>query len=218
MKKNLLIMCAMLMSHFLFAQDPNIVINMNGPTYGIGIKANFPTYTGSWARGFFVNNEDGGTNLFGIGALGNAVNGSASLIKGWIGKSWADSYMNFLSNGNVGIGTESPSEKLAVNGNIRAKEVKVETANWPDYVFEEDYKILGLTELERFIKINKHLPDVPSASIIEQDGLNLGEMNKVLLKKIEELTLHLIQKDKDFKILQKQQAELNAKFLNLLNK
>ncbi|WP_205529708.1 hypothetical protein [Pedobacter chitinilyticus] len=98
--------------------------------------------------------------------------------------------------GYVGIGTLTPKEKLSVNGKIRAKEIKVELADWPDYVFEEGYQKLSLAEIEQFIKQNKHLPGVPTAKQVEQEGVELGEMNKVLLKKIEELTLHLIEKEK----------------------
>lgn len=99
--------------------------------------------------------------------------------------------------GNVGIGTITPNEKLSVNGKIRAHEVKVETANWPDYVFEQDYKILGLQELAAYIKINKHLPEMPSALEVSKNGVELGEMNKLLLKKIEELTIYLIEQNKE---------------------
>lgn len=102
-----------------------------------------------------------------------------------------------LANGNFGIGTETPAEKLSVNGKIRAHEIKVETANWPDYVFDDDYKNAPLTELAQFIKLNRHLPDVPSAKAIAENGVELGEMNKLLLKKIEELTLHQIEKEKE---------------------
>jgi hypothetical protein len=108
-----------------------------------------------------------------------------------------DSYIN---GGNLGIGTMSPKEKLSVNGNIRAKEIKVEATNWPDYVFEEGYKIGPLKELESYVKTNKHLPEIPSAKEIENNGFDLGEMNKVLLKKIEELTLYLIDREKDLEV------------------
>lgn len=97
----------------------------------------------------------------------------------------------------IGIGTENTgAEKLSVNGKIRAKEIKVETANWPDYVFEPDYKSPSLKELEQFINANKHLPEIPSAKEVEENGVNLGEMNAKLLKKIEELTLYMINQDK----------------------
>ncbi len=98
-----------------------------------------------------------------------------------------------ISNGNVGIGTATPDEKLAVKGKIRAQEIKVEATNWPDYVFEKEYSLPTLEETAQFITENGHLPEIPKASAIESDGLSLGEMNKLLLKKIEELTLHLIE-------------------------
>nr|WP_315421948.1 hypothetical protein [uncultured Pedobacter sp.] len=103
---------------------------------------------------------------------------------------------NLNANGNVGIDTATPSEKLSVNGKIRAREIKVEAANWPDYVFDKDYKILGLNELDAYISENHHLPDVPSAKEVEANGIALGETNKLLLKKVEELTLYLIEQNK----------------------
>lgn len=104
--------------------------------------------------------------------------------------------------GKVGIGTISPTEALSVNGHIRAKEIKVEAANWPDYVFKEGYDIKSLTEVEAFIRKNGHLPDIPKASDVQDEGVSLGEMNKLLLKKVEELTLHLIEKEKEMKEMQ----------------
>ena len=106
--------------------------------------------------------------------------------------------------GNVGIGTLSPTEKLSVNGKIRAKEVKVEAANWPDYVFQKEYPLLSLRELETYIKTNGHLPELPTAKEVESNGFELGEMNKQLVKKIEELTLYLIDKDKKITLLEEQ--------------
>nr|WP_315421961.1 hypothetical protein [uncultured Pedobacter sp.] len=83
----------------------------------------------------------------------------------------------------------------------------MEATNWPDYVFEQDYKILGLNELDAYIKQHKHLPDMPSAKEAETNGIELGEMNKLLLKKVEELTLHLIEKDVQMKkVLQRLEA------------
>lgn len=102
--------------------------------------------------------------------------------------------------GNVGIGTATPSEKLSVNGNIRAKEVKVETVNWPDYVFQPNYELLKLSDVKAYIDQYHHLPDLPSAAQVEKDGISLGEINAKLLRKIEELTLHLIEKDVEIKV------------------
>ncbi|WP_053003965.1 tail fiber protein [Sphingobacterium sp. Ag1] len=107
---------------------------------------------------------------------------------------------DFYFSGKVGIKTQTPGDyDLAVNGKIRGQEIKVEIAGWADYVFEEDYKLPTLTETEKFIQKNGHLPEVPKASEVEANGISLGEMNKILLKKIEELTLHLIEKDKMLK-------------------
>ena len=104
--------------------------------------------------------------------------------------------LTISGKGDIGIGTTTPKEKLSVNGKIRAHEVKVETSNWPDYVFEEGYPIGKLEELESYIKTHKHLPDMPSAKEVETNGISLGEMVKLQQQKIEELTLHLIDKDK----------------------
>jgi len=111
-------------------------------------------------------------------------------------------------NGNIGIGTLTPNEKLSVNGKIRAHEIKVETTNWPDYVFEEGYKVGKLEELESYIKTNKHLPEMPSAKEVAANGVELGEMNKLLLKKQEELTLLLIDQHKQLqKLAQKVEVQ-----------
>lgn len=123
------------------------------------------------------------------------------------------------ANGNIGIGTDSPGNKLEVNGTIRSKEVVVEATNWPDYVFEEDYDLPTLSEIEAFIKANKHLPEVPSAKEMEANGISLGEMNTLLLKKIEELTLHTIEQQKELEAErvanQKNMQELLARIQKL---
>jgi hypothetical protein len=108
-----------------------------------------------------------------------------------------------LSNGNVGIGVTSPAYRLEVCGTIRAKEVRVETG-WCDYVFEKDYKLRTVDELDKYINENKHLPGIASAKEVETEGLNVGEMNKAMMEKIEELTLYVIQLSKDNKRLQEQ--------------
>jgi hypothetical protein len=116
--------------------------------------------------------------------------------------------MTVLANGNLGIGIASPNEKLAVNGKIRAQEIKVETANWPDYVFAKDYQLPSLKKTEQHIKEKGHLLGMPSAEEVKTNGVDLGEMNAKLLEKIEELTLYLIGLDKKVNTLSSENKEL----------
>jgi hypothetical protein len=105
---------------------------------------------------------------------------------------------------NVGIGTTSPSEKLDVAGKIRACEVIVEQNNWCDYVFEPNYNLKSLDEVEQFIKQNKHLPNIPPAKEIAQNGIAISDMTQRMMEKIEELTLYVIQQQKEIEQLKQQ--------------
>lgn len=125
---------------------------------------------------------------------------------------------SIMGNGNIGIGVDSPNDKLAVNGMIRAKEIKVEAANWPDYVFKPTFQLPALSQVEAYIVQNGHLPEVPSANQVAKDGLNLGEMNKILLKKVEELTLYLIEKDKKEQVQRAEIDELKKQMNIVLKK
>ena len=111
--------------------------------------------------------------------------------------------------GNVGVGTATPDEKLTVKGKIHAEEVKVDlVVPAPDYVFDNDYPLIPLSEIQNYIKENKHLPEVPSAKEMEKKGINLSEMNILLLKKVEELTLHLIKQEERIEILENNQKKI----------
>jgi len=124
-------------------------------------------------------------------------------------------------NGNVGIGTDQPDAKLTVKGNIHTREVTVDMAGslaGPDYVFEKDYNLLPLSELETYISQNKHLPEVPSAKEMDANGLNLKEMNLILLKKVEELTLHLIEQQKYLLKIDKENKDLRQRMSLIENK
>jgi hypothetical protein len=117
------------------------------------------------------------------------------------------------SNGNVGVGTTNTgSFKLAVEGKIGAREVNVTITNpWPDYVFEPTYDLKSLTEIETYIKENKHLPELPTAKEMETNGVQLGEMNMLLLKKIEEMTLLMIELKKELEELKEKSERLESK-------
>lgn len=108
----------------------------------------------------------------------------------------------FILN-SVGIGTNPISNyKLAVDGKIRSREVKVDNDNWADYVFFKDYKLPTLQEVEQHIQEKGHLINIPSAAEVEANGIELGEMNKLLLEKIEELTLYVIEQEKRIQSLE----------------
>ena len=112
--------------------------------------------------------------------------------------------MRIVSNGNIGIGTNNPLYKLDVKGTIRAAEVKVVPIDqFADYVFDKEYKLPKLTEVHQYIQTNGHLPEIPSAAEVKENGLNLVEMQVKLLKKIEELTLYVIEQQNQIEELKR---------------
>lgn len=116
----------------------------------------------------------------------------------------------YYEEGPVGVGTQAvpAGYQLAVNGNLIAEEIRVElSGNWPDYVFEKAYQLPPLAEVQRYIDEHGHLPHVPSAEEVETEGLELGEMNRLLLEKIEQLTLYMIAQEKR---LNEQQKEIDS--------
>jgi len=112
---------------------------------------------------------------------------------------------NLVVDNQVGIGIEIQSGySLAVCGKIRATEVKVNAASeWCDYVFEEDYDLRDLSEVDAFIKKNKHLPEIPSAKVVDKEGIEISAMMVLMMKKIEELTLYTIEQEKRINQLEK---------------
>jgi hypothetical protein len=122
--------------------------------------------------------------------------GGLNFWKPWaFGHGGGNYYLFLKDNGNVGIGTNNPQAKLAVNGEILAKSVRVNTGAtyWPDYVFGDDYNLMSLRELEQYVNTHKHLPNIPSAQEVEEQGdVDLCAMNVLLLEKVEELTRYVI--------------------------
>ncbi len=136
----------------------------------------------SWFEGWSIVDEVAGTANYTAVEYSQEFRGEVSIV------------------GNVGIGTTSPTNKLDVNGTIRAKEVIVETG-WADHVFAPDYQLASLSEVEAHIKANQRLPGVPSAAEIGETGVSLGQSQTMLLEKIEELTLYTIDQEREIEQL-----------------
>jgi hypothetical protein len=134
-------------------------------------------------------------------------NGGAFSSNEWI-TTGNDIYNN--NSGNIGIGTtDTKGYKFAVNGDAIFNKIKVKSyLDWPDYVFQQGYPLLSLQEIESYIKLNNHLPGVPSASEVRMNGVDLAENQAILLKKIEELTLLLIDQNKKLEEQAKKIEEL----------
>jgi len=119
----------------------------------------------------------------------------------------------FISaNGNIGINTHNVNDanyRFFVEGAIKARKITVDHAVWSDYVFDEGYPLAPLSEIEKFIRQNRHLPEVPSAEEVKKNGVDLGDNQAVLLKKIEELTLYVIDINKKNEQLQQQVNNLS---------
>jgi hypothetical protein len=106
--------------------------------------------------------------------------------------------------GYIGIGTTTPQDKLDVRGTIRADAIIVYDASGADFVFDKSYNLRSLNELSSYIEENQHLPEIPSAEEMQQNGVNMNELQMQLLQKVEELTLYIIQQDNRIKELEEQ--------------
>jgi hypothetical protein len=210
-------------------KDGNVGIGTNNPgnyklnIYGGNVLVDGAGYIGLMLRGtsasdlyFFdsgaaankklgiFRSDDGVTKFLSVNDSGSAAIQDNILV------------MDHVS-GNVGIGTTTPGTyKLAVNGTIRAKEVKVES-NWSDFVFEESYNLPSLNHVESYIKENKHLPDIPSAKEVEKEGLSMADMMKKQMQKIEELTLYVIEQNKKLETVIKENEQLKSRMSELEN-
>ncbi|MCD0475407.1 hypothetical protein LPB87_13500 [Flavobacterium sp. EDS] len=196
MKKQILINLVLLLTSSIFTINAQIVDT--GDKVGIGTAS--PTYKldiqgAGMNAGIHLSKTDGVTSSWYLhpGRLGN---GEFSIGDDML-------YRLVINNqGNIGIGTISPSYKLDVVGTIRAREIKVDL-NGADFVFEETYKLMPLSELEKFVKNKKHLPEIQSANEMEENGTDLGVLTSKLLQKIEELTLYTIDQNKKIIELEK---------------
>ncbi|MDR2037054.1 MAG: hypothetical protein LBQ60_03940 [Bacteroidales bacterium] len=166
----------------------NVGIGFNN-YFGSGINNPF-TYQqnsiGHYSLGWFSDTDIPGTStlwMSGHGGIKFFTRGEPRLVIAYLG--------------NVGIGTTTPTAKLTVAGDILAREIRVEANAGADFVFEENYQLKPLKEVEQFITEKKHLPDIAPADTMIQNGVNMGEFQIQLLQKIEELTLYTIEQNKE---------------------
>ncbi|WCT13677.1 hypothetical protein [Mucilaginibacter jinjuensis] len=234
--------------YFNIVSNGSIGINTKTPQSLLHIYQNTPNSTGLILQGNTINSDNAQHYIAMTfdGDYGNAT-GNYSQIRSYsnLYSNWGSQLAFFTTQvgvantvaermridwyGNVGIGTSAPDAKLSVNGTIHTKEVKVDLTGWPDYVFKPIYKLPSLSEIKTYINQYQHLPDMPSEQEVAKNGINLGEIVKVQTKKIEELTLYLIDKEnqvndqtiqlseqkKEIELLKKGQDELKAALAKL---
>ncbi len=183
---------------FIASATGNVGIGVNddNPLFklDVGGRMRLRTQSDGNSAGIWMNNPANTNTIAFMGVADQVSTGFYGNVSGW------GLIMN-TNTGNVGIGTLNPTYKLSVNGDIRTKEVVVE-ANWADYVFDKKYKLSSLDEVEKFIQHNKHLPNIPSAKEVEEKGLHVGDVQKRMMAKIEELTLYMIDANKKIERLE----------------
>jgi hypothetical protein len=211
-------------SSTLTTDDNTPLVIKSGGNVGIGITTPAaPLHVA--APGYFTLMSTG----TGLGTSGLIALRNVNTITGWnlgieSGAGWAggpagtlyidkDSYgprFAITPDGNVGVGTVNPSHKLTVNGEVKSRGFITDTSNWSDYVFEPDYELPSLAEVESRIIASKHLPGVPSEAELIEKGLDLGEMAKVQMAQIEQLMLHVIALNKQVQAQSEEIKQLKA--------
>jgi hypothetical protein len=207
--------------------DTNVGMGTTSPNYRLHIY-----HTGTYPRiyiqgdtgkypGFQLGFDSIGSRVAVVRAVEQDTNGTALQFYTRTDASAMVQGMVINDAGNVGIGTSTPTERLQITGNLKVSGSILYGApemDLPDYVFESDYNLMPIQELERFVAREKHLPNVPKASEIREKGLNLSEFQMKLLEKIEELTLYTAQqakaldrKDTEISALKSKNAVLDAR-------
>jgi len=171
---------------------------------------NTPNNSAGISLDFGIGNNDGNNNIMGKITLKETWYAllPKMLFSLWDANNIMQDRMVIDTYGNAGIGTSTPDQRLTVNGKIKCEEVQVVVDVPADYVFETEYKLPPLPEVDHYIQQNKHLPGMPNAQALKTNGWNVGEMNNKLLEKIEELTLYMIE-------LKKENEELKLRVNNI---
>jgi len=211
----------------IFNENGYLGIGTSQPAFQLHVSGNFGTAGNRFAVAQGVINQNSTIENWGSGSNqgGMAFNydgrqtpygASQALFRDFSIYNGKGEIIGFFdgSNKSLGIGTFSTgTHKLAVEGSIGAREIKVEASGWSDFVFYKDYKLPTLEEVEQYITDNGHLPEIPSESEVTENGINLGEMDAKLLQKIEELTLYLIEQSKEIKELKTKNENLQERLI-----
>ena len=209
-------------SHILLdpTNSKNIGIGTNSPSQKLDIRGNIAL------DNYSIISKGGSSVGFGSGGIGNeddditvnvANDGEFELNRAGVNLFSVGNYIliDRTNSKNIGIGIENPQNKLSVNGTIWATKMKVSFTDGADWVFEDEYELLTLEEVEEFVHKNKHLPGIPSAEEFRQNDLNVAEMDNMLLQKIEELTLYMIDMNKRVNELETENQELKEEISRL---
>ena len=183
------------------------MLNPNGGSVGIGVsstsldtEAKLHIGPVLWNQKVFTITDWDNTSVFSVLGYGKIEMKGDIAINVTGGVAYYDAF-KIKWNGND-IFRITYDGLTQINNTLKAKRVQVSVNVWSDYVFDNDYKLRTLNELEEYIKTNKHLPDVPSEKEVFKKGIDLGEMDGLLLRKIEELTLYIIEQEKRIKNLE----------------
>lgn len=199
----------------IFAGNAGVLSSNNSKFYWddtngrLQVVGNIKLVDGNQAAGKVLTSDGGGFASWQY-ASGLAPGTAAGNTLYWDGSSWVNSSNIFNNGGDISIGSATPSAgyKLTVGGKVICTELKVQLQPFPDYVFEKSYNLRSLKEVEKHIKTYKRLPGMPSACEVESEGMSVGAMQGKVVEKVEELTLYIIQQQKEIDELKRLLTEL----------
>lgn len=207
-----------LQPHFDGKKAGKVGINMNTPNAFLEVgKGNFPfTPAAKFGNSKFDEDDKNSTSISGGNSDANILNRGALVLNADVTApvkiaTGGGNVLMSHPDTKLSIGTEDDTYPLNVKGTIRSAELIVETGWWPDYVFAKDYNLKPIEEVEKYIVAHNHLPNVPPASEIQENGLKVSEISTKMMEKIEEMMLYIIEQNKQIKDLQKEVLLLKIK-------